>query len=125
MGVLDFLSGLANTIVGAIENFFETIGKALKIIVVGIINFVKQVVNYFRGLKLNQHEDVPFIVDNSKLKNMIHNAPVKKVGIFEGVYNENEDCITEGRVINANDLDEKTEDILDAAKPDNPIVVLN
>ena len=125
MGVLDFLSGLANTIVGAIENLFETIGKALKIIVVGIINFVKQVVNYFRGLKLNQHEDVPFIVDNSKLKNMIHNAPVKKVGIFEGVYNENEDCITEGRVINANDLDEKTEDILDAAKPDNPIVVLN
>lgn len=56
---------------------------------------------------------------------MIHEAPVKKVGIFEGVYNESEDRITEGRVINANDLDEKTEDILDAAKPDNPIVVLN
>ena len=125
MGVFDFLSELAKTVAGAIKNFFETIGQALKIIVVAIINFAKQVVNYFRGLNLKQGEDIPFIVENSKLKDMIHEAPVKKGGIFEGVYNESEDRITEGRVINANDLDEKTEDILDAAKPDNPIVVLN
>lgn len=125
MGVFDFLSELAKTVAGAIKNFFETIGQALKIIVVAIINFAKQVVNYFRGLNLKQGKDTPFIVKNSKLKDMIHEAPVKKVGIFEGVYNESEDRITEGRVINANDLDEKTEGILDAAKPDNPIVILN
>lgn len=57
-----FLSELAKTVAGAIKNFFETIGQALKIIVVAIINFAKQVVNYFRGLNLKQGEDIPFVL---------------------------------------------------------------
>lgn len=52
---------------------------------------------------------------------MLKTAPEKKVGIFEGVYNEEKDEITAHRYLDADELDQKTKDVLE----NEPLVVLS
>lgn len=70
---------------------------------------------------MNSHEDTPFIADASEFKEMLKTAPKKDVGIFEGVYNEEEDEIVSHRYLDADSLDARTKEILGK----EPLVVLS
>lgn len=54
----------------------------------------------------------PFIANASEFKEMLKTAPKKDVGIFEGVYNEETDEITANRYLDADEVDQKTKNVL-------------
>lgn len=114
--------GIIQTITGAIANFFRWIGRNLKKIWARIIDFFSHVVDYFRRLRLNPQEDTPFVFDAGKMGEMIKNAPKVDVGIFEGVYNEETNRITHHRLIETEELDERTSNLLDQSE--NGLVTL-
>lgn len=110
------------TIIDAIKACFRFIRNLIRYIVRGILNFTTHVVGWFKSIyNLNQEKDTPFIADASKLKDLLNTAPVKNVGIFEGVYNEEQDEITTHRYIDADGIDDKTQSILE----NEPLVILN
>lgn len=105
--MLDFIFDIAG-------DFFDFIGDAIEIIVVGVLSFFEDVVNWFKGKFLNPQVDVPVVMDLNKvpeLKAKIKNAPNKNCGIFEGVYNQQTDAL-EGRYVGADSLDQQTRDVL-------------
>ncbi len=110
-----------NIIMDALRNFFTALKSFVQKIIQGIISFVKEIVNYFKTLKLVQGKDIPFIANTEQLKEMIKNAPVKNVGIFEATYNEETDEIENARYLAADEIDEETQDILG----NEQLVVLN
>ena len=112
---------IITSIVNAIKGFLQLVKGFVKTIVTAVLDFVSQVVDYFRNLKLNPQKDIPFVANAEQFKEMIHNAPRKNVGIFEGVYNEETEEITEARYIAADGLDQKTKTVLG----DNELVVLS
>ena len=77
-----------------------------------VVNFLTDVVYYFKGLFLHREHHKPFIADLSKLKADIKDAPFKSCGIFEGVYDEVLDEIIHTRLVESNSLDSKTREIL-------------
>lgn len=105
MGIIDFVF---NAIIG----FLNFVKGLVKTIIRGILNFAKDVVNYFKNLNLTQGKDIPFIAQGEQFKELIKNAPNKNVGIFEGVYNEVEDEITEAQYIGADQVDQQTRNVL-------------
>lgn len=78
-----------------------------------IINFFNDVVTWFKSLRLRQGRDVPFLADPEKFRDLLHKAPVKPVGIFKGVYNEETNEITYNEYLQADEMDEQTRNILD------------
>lgn len=109
----------------ALQKLFDKIKQIIVTIIKGVLQFMRDVVNWFIQLRLNPEEQTPFIIDANRLKDMIHDAPVVDVGIFQGVYNEDTDEIEHYREISAESLDQKAKDILAQATDENPIVVLN
>ena len=107
-------------IIDAISDLFDLIGEVLSVIIDGILSFFDAVVGYFKGLILRKGRDIPFIANQEKLKDIIHQAPVKDVGIFEGTYNEDTDEIENYRMVEADELDSETKKILG----DEKLVVL-
>lgn len=107
-------------IIDAISDLFDLIGEVISFVVDGILSFFSLVVDYFKGLSLRKGHDIPFIADANKLANIIHQAPVKDVGIFEGTYNEDTDEIENYRMVEADELDSETKKILG----DEKLVVL-
>ena len=107
----------------AIGALFSFIGEIIATIIDGAISFFNHIVGWFKGLKLKKGRDVPFIADanKEKFKELIHKAPTKNVGIFEGVYNEDTEEITEYRYLDAEEIDDATRDTLDG----EDVVVLN
>lgn len=90
----------------------------------GVINFLKDVVSWFKRLKLDKNKDTPFIMKGEELRRMLHKAPViKNTGIFEANYDEEADEITDSRELQADGLDRQTREALDSA--DDGLVVLS
>ncbi len=111
-----------SSISSALRTFFEYVKHIVRKVIHGVLNFFRHVVGYFKDLHLRRERDTPFIMDSEQLKNMIHNAPVEDVGIFAGVYNEDTNTIEQGQMLQADQLDQKTQEILD--KGQNGLVVL-
>lgn len=109
----------------ALKKFFRNVKNIVVSIVRGLLQFTRDVVNWFRNLTLDPETQTPFITDAARLRDMIHEAPKVDVGIFSGVYNEETDEIEYYKEISADALDSKTVDVLANATDDNPIVVLN
>lgn len=107
-------------IIEAISDLFDFIGEVISVIIDGILSFFDAVVGYFKGLTLRKGRDIPFIANQEKLRDIIHQAPVKDVGIFEGTYNEDTDEIENYRMVEADELDSETKKILG----DEKLVVL-
>lgn len=105
-----------------IAGIFEMVVDFISLIIDGILEFSRHVVQYFRGLKLRKGRDMPFIANeqSEKFRQMIHQAPVKDAGIFQGTYNEDTNEIENCRSLEADELDEKTKQILG----NEPLVVL-
>lgn len=117
-------------ILSLIKGAWEFIKKFFIVIINGIINFGKHVVQWFRGLSLNRSRHIPFIMDGdkTKFKEQLKAARVENVGIFtkeatiiNGVYDEITDEIINHEVIGADELDETTLKILG----NESLVVLN
>ena len=108
---------LIDLIKGAI-NFIKNLIKA---IVTGLFNFLAHCVNWFKKLYLDKNKDVPFVANGEYFKQMLDTAPVKEVGIFQGVYDESIDEITHHVYVEADGLDAKTREVLG----NEPIVVLS
>ena len=99
-------------IVEALKRFFERVKNFVKKVINGILNFFKEVVNYFKSLRLIKDKDIPFLANIEQFKDMIKNAPVKNVGIFEATYNAETEEIENGRYLAADEVDEKTKEVL-------------
>lgn len=89
----------------------------------GVIDFLKDVVSWFKRLKLDKNKDTPFIMKGEEFRRMLHQAPVKKAGIFEAVYDEETDEISASQELQADGLDRQTREALDSA--DDGLVVLS
>lgn len=105
----------------AIEELFDYIGELVAWVIDGILSLTEYVVDYFKGLKLRKGKDIPFIADEHKIADLIHNAPQKNVGIFEATYNETTDKIENYRALEADEMDSNLRSVLGNEK----LVVLN
>lgn len=97
------------------------LNNILKKIINGVINFTHEVVDYFKKLLLDPKKHTPFIANMNSFKEILKNAPVKNVGLFQGVYNQQTDKFENLQQIEADGLDQKTKDVL--GKED--LVILN
>lgn len=113
--------GIWNDMIDVICSALRFVRNVIHTIVQGVLRFVDYVLNWFKSLRLDPHTQTPFIADGNKIKDMIKSAPRKNVGIFEGVYDDEEDEITEHRYLDANSMDEKTKKTLG----NEPLVVLS
>ena len=78
----------------------------------GVLEFAQQVVGYFRNLNLKPQIHVPFMANLDSFKQELKNAPVKKVGIFQGVFNEQTNEFEHINQVEADSLDQKTKEVL-------------
>lgn len=100
-------------IIDAIKAAFRFIRNLVRYVVRGVLNFVSHIVNWFKKIYyLDEERHVPFIADAEQFKEMLHAAPTKKVGIFEGVYDEVTEEIVEHRMLDADEVDAKTKQTL-------------
>lgn len=106
------MSSFFSTIWDGLKNLFKVIADALQLIKKAIVNFVHDVVNYFKSLTLDPKKDTPFVIEAGKLGEMIKEAPKVKIGIFEGVYNEDTNTIKNFREISADKMDDQTNDLM-------------
>ncbi|MCF0207007.1 MAG: hypothetical protein HUK15_06215 [Bacteroidales bacterium] len=104
---------------GIISAIYEGIKAALRFvrnlvtkIIRALINFVTNVMNWFRGLFLDPKKDVPFIADGNKIKDLLGKAPTRNVGLFKGVYDEETETISYSEYLDADGLDAKTKEVL-------------
>lgn len=97
-----------------IKGAFRFIRNLVVKIINGCINFFKNVVGWFKNLNLKQSRDIPFVADANKhqIKVLLSKAPVKNVGIFNGVYNQDTDEITHHEYIEADAVDMQTRNVL-------------
>ena len=115
--------GFLGDIIDAIIDAISRIADFIVAIVEGILNFALHVVSYFKNLRLSKEKQTPFVLNatDPQFKEMLKRAPVKNVGIFEGVYNEQTDQIEHGRYLEADALDSATREVLEK----DPLVVLS
>lgn len=78
----------------------------------GTINFA-DVVGWFKSLKLDKEKDIPFVGNANAFKDMLQNFEQKKsVALFIGVFDEKFDKIIHSQIIEADDFDQKTREVL-------------
>lgn len=78
----------------------------------GTINFA-DVVGWFKSLKLDKEKDIPFVGNANAFKDMLQNFEQKKsVALFIGVFDEKSDKIIHSQIIEADDFDQKTCEVL-------------
>lgn len=106
----------------AVAGYFKRMWNAIKKFFIALFNFAANVVKYFRDKILNPRKHKPFVGDFNKLiKEHLQKAPEKNVGIFRGVYNTETDEIEDLTVVEADNMDSQTKDIL----RDDPLVLLS
>jgi len=110
-------------IINLILKALQWIKNVVSKIIIGVLRFATHVVNWFKNLNLDQHKDIPFIANSNsaEFKEMLKNAPVRNVGIFQGVYDEETDRISHCEYLAADSIDDQTRQVLG----DEKLVVLN
>lgn len=113
-----------------IKQAFAWIKNIATRIIRGIMSFARDIVGWFKGLRLNPSQHTPFIgnADSPEFKAMLKNAPVKNVGIydnnvqiFNGVYDSESNEIVYSELLGADTMDKRTKEIIG----NEPLVVLN
>lgn len=114
--------GILQTIWNGICDFLENVVDFICVVINGILNFFKEVRDWFRKKHLKRGTHTPFLGDKRKLKEMLDNAPERHVGgifdnenkegIIEGVYDQELDEVTDIRVVEADELDAQTKEVL-------------
>jgi len=95
-----------------IKNFLKGVVNFIVDVIIGILDFFRDVVKWFKNKYLDPNRHTPFIGDENKIKDMLKTAPVKDVGLFKGVYDQQTDEITDMAVVEADELDAKTKEVL-------------
>ena len=113
--------GVISGIIEAIKSAFRWLTNIIITIIRGVLSFAREVVGWFKRQFLDPETDVPFLADVNKFKEQLHNAPVRNVGIFEGVYDEETDEIKACRCLDADEIDADTKKVLG----DEELVVLS
>jgi hypothetical protein len=108
MAISDFFESIIN----AFKAFFEKVKGIIKSIIAKIVNFAEQIKKWFKNLSLIKGRHIPFLTKKNEFREMLKKAPVKNIGIFEGVYDEQTDEITEVRYIAADAIDEETRNVM-------------
>ncbi len=99
----------------------KSLGRWIINVIQGVINFFTHVISWFKNQKLDKKKDTPFIMKaTDDMKQMLGQAPTKKVGLFEGIYDKNTDNIEYQVLDSTKGYDKKTADILG----DEKLVVL-
>ena len=85
------------------------------------------IVNIFKNLELNPENQTPFVVQGTRLHEVISSFEEDsfEASVLTGVYNENSDEITNYRLLVGKAFDKKLSDVLSNATKENPIIVLN
>ncbi|WP_031535710.1 MULTISPECIES: hypothetical protein [unclassified Bacteroides] len=104
--------GILEEIWAGIGNFFEHVINFICDVIDGILNFFNDVVDWFKKKFLQKGRHIPFIGDKNKIKDMLKTAPVKDVGLFKGIYDQQTDEITDMAVVEADELDAQTKEVL-------------
>lgn len=84
---------------------FETVS------IEGCLNFL-EIVNWFKTLKLDKNKHVPFVAKASAMKDVLSIQPTKKESLFIGVFDEEKEEIVHAKLIEADELDAKTREVL-------------
>lgn len=92
-------------------------------VVDGKVSFERDIVNWFKPLKLQKNKDIPFIMKGNALREQLPNVQFDNVAIMEAVYDEKEQKITACRLLIAESIDNRTMEVLSKSK--DGIVVLN
>lgn len=87
------------------------------------LSFTNDVVSYFKSLVLDQQKDTPFVGDGSVLANSLKNFPRNDCSVFIGVYHEEDNTITDYKLLCADSFDEQTKNVL--SQGENGIVALS
>jgi hypothetical protein len=77
----------------------------------GSVNFM-EVVNYFKSLKLDKEKHIPFVAKAEAFKEILKFEPKKQVALFIGVFDEEATEIIHSQIIEADELDAKTREVL-------------
>jgi hypothetical protein len=77
----------------------------------GSVNFI-EVVNYFKSLKLDKEKHIPFVAKAEVFKEILKFEPKKQVALFIAVFDKNLNEIIHSQIIEADELDAKTLEVL-------------
>lgn len=77
----------------------------------GSANFM-EVVNYFKSLKLDKEKHIPFVAKAEAFKEILKFEPKKQVALFIAVFDKNLNEIIHSQIIEADELDAKTLEVL-------------
>lgn len=77
----------------------------------GSVNFI-EVVNYFKSLKLDKEKHIPFVAKAEAFKEILKFEPKKQVALFIAVFDKNLNEIIHSQIIEADELDAKTLEVL-------------
>lgn len=114
--------GLFSSVLSLIKNAVGSIIRLIQRFIHGVLSFYTHIVDWFKKYNLQAGRDIPFVVENHKVKDLLDVAPKHSCGVFKGVYNEETDSITHHEFIGAEKLDEETKSVLN--KSTEGIVVL-
>jgi hypothetical protein len=111
--IVDFVSPYLQGIAEAFKAFMEKVKGIINIIIAKIVDFKNQIFNWIKNHPLIKGRHIPFLTRREDFKEMLKNAPTRKIeGLFEGIYDDQTDEITDLQYIAADELDEKTEEVL-------------
>lgn len=112
-------------ILEALEKAWDTICEIfINVILNTIVDFLNDVVNYFKGLLLNKDIQKPFILDAKSDKAAIFKDLIpegKNDGVIEGVFNQQTEDFDSIRYIGGQGVDKETQELIKR----DPLVVLN
>lgn len=120
---------MIDAIIDALSRGSQWLVNLVVKIINGLINFARDVLQWFRSLNLKPTRHNPFICNLKVpgIKQAIKEAKVVNAGVFdnentivEGVYDNTDDSISNIRIISGDGFDEKTKSILE----DDDLVVL-
>ncbi len=117
--VIDFFQGLfnGNKFPKALpENIANIEEKAID----GQLKF-QDVVGWFKQQSLDKGKDTPFVAIPAKFKGLLNFEPKKPEALLLGIYNEQSNSITKALIIECDETDGKTKEVLQ----NNELVVLS
>ena len=130
------ITALAGLIGGVLFYLFNSKNKTFKLNITpdaipvedvdGVIKLV-DIVDWIKGLELNPKKQTPFIVQGTRLHEIISsfNKDSLETSVFVGIYNEDSDEMTNGKLLVGKAFDKRLSDVLSNATNDNPIIVIN
>lgn len=106
MGILDFIwEGL------------KSLGRWVAQLINRLINFLQDVLGWFKIQNLDPRKDTPFIMQvDDDMRRKLGQAPRRDVGLFKGVYDERTDTITGDEIDTTEGFDRQTQEVLGGEK---------